>query len=55
MNTDNRAHNHGLLIAQSQKIVVLHVVGFYEDACNRNDKLSNRNYPQPIFITSIPD
>ena len=41
MDSDSRAHNHGL-IAQTQNIGVLHIVVVSdEDACNRNDKLSN--------------
>ena len=40
MDSDSRDHNHGL-ITQAQKIGVLQIVVSDEDACNRNDKLSN--------------
>ena len=41
MDSGNRAHNHGLLMAQAQKIGVLQVVVSDADACSLNDKLSN--------------
>ena len=41
MDSDNRAHNHGLLIAQAQKINSLQIIVSDADACNWNEKLSN--------------
>ena len=41
MDSDNRTHNHWLLIAQAQQIGILQVVVSDEDACNRNGKQSN--------------
>ena len=38
---DNRADNHWFLISQVQKIGVLQVVVYNEDACDGNGKLSN--------------
>ena len=48
MDSDNRAHNQLVLIAQAQKIDVLQVVVSNEDACNRNGKLSS----PPLIIPS---
>ena len=41
MDSDSRAHNHWLLIAQAQKIGILQEVVSDENACNRNGKPSN--------------
>ena len=41
MGSGNKAHNHGFLIAQAQKIGLLKVAVSDEDACNRYDKPSN--------------
>ena len=48
MDSDNIAHNHPVLITQTQEIGVLQVVVSDEDAWNRNGKISNL----PFFIPS---
>ena len=47
----------GLTITQAQKISVLQVAVSDEDACDQNDKPSNRSSlppTEPIAINSIP-
>ena len=47
MESDNRAYDHWLLIAQAQKIGVLQLVVSDEDACNGNGKPYNSPTPIP--------
>ena len=41
MDSDNRAHNHGHLVTQAQKIGVQQVLVSDTEASNRSDKLFN--------------
>ena len=47
MESDNRAYNHWLLIAQAQKIGVLQLVVSDENACNGDGKPYNSPAPIP--------
>ena len=49
MDSDNRAHNHWILIARAEKIGMLQVVVSDEYASNRNGKLSNPPIPSTHF------
>ena len=55
MDSDNRAHNYGLLIVQAQKIVLLQEVVSDEVLAIRmtNYPIRLLSYLQPIIITSI--